>query len=404
MKYTYKATNSAGEVVDGVRDSEDKFSLSREIKEDGLSLITADEATKSGRRNILKKFLNFGTVSMHEKILFGRNLGSMIESGLTLTRALSVMERQNKNRKFKKTIHSISESVKKGNTLSDSLRDFPKVFSDLFVSMVVSGEESGQLVNSLETISSQMEKTYILKKKVKGAMLYPGIIITAMTGIGIFMLVFVVPTLTSTFTELGIELPKSTQFVIFMSDLFKNNSLVFLLVVAVVVGGIYGAAKTKGGKRVIDLFFLKLPGIGFIVKEINSARTARTLSSLLTSGVPYLSAMKITQDMIGNYYFKRVLIEAEKNIEGGQPVSIVFEENDKYYPAFVGEMIAVGEETGELGPMLMKVAVFYEKEVEQKTKNISTVIEPILMVVVGIAVGFFAVSMITPMYGLVEGI
>jgi len=404
MKFTYKAVNKEGEVTQGNLEANDQHELVQSLKQEGLTVISAEDSNKKTFDKFIKSILSFGTIGEHDKILFGRNLGSMIGAGLSMTRALSVMERQSKNKRFKKVLSEIADDVKKGASLSSALEKFPKDFTSLFIAMVKAGEESGNLVQSLTVISTQMESTYNLKKKIRGAMIYPGVIISAMVVIGIFMLIFIVPTLVSTFNELNIDLPKSTQFVIALSDFLTNN---IVLAIAIIFGSISGfilAMKTNRGKRIFDTVLLYTPVVSRIVKETNSARTARTLSSLLDSGVPYVRAIQITRDVIQNSYYKKILNKAEKNVELGIPVSKVFMEEEKYYPVFVGEMIAVGEETGELGPMLLKVATFYEDEVDQKTKNMSTIVEPFLMIIIGGAVGFFAVSMISPMYGLVDAI
>ncbi len=203
---------------------------------------------------------------------------------------------------------------------------------------------------------------------------------------------------------MNVELPKSTQFIIAISDMFQNNTFALLGGVVFFIGLIFLAFKTSVGRRILDWTLLHAPMVSRLVKETNSARTTRTLSALIISGVPYLTAVEITLGVMQNSYYKEVLKKASKNVELGLPVSKIFEENQNLYPVFVSEMIAVGEETGELGNMLMKVAVYYENEVEQKTKNMSTIVEPFLMIIVGAAVGFFAISMISPMYSLVENI
>lgn len=403
MLYKYKAVNQSGESIEGESNAENKFELANSLKGQGLVLIEAEEG--KGRKSLsMKKILQFGTVSMHEKISIARNLSAMLEAGLALSRSLSVMERQSKNGKTRKVLNQVNEKIKKGSSLADSLSDHPKVFNNLFISMVRSGEESGNLSQSLLEVSEQMEKTYLLQKKLKGALVYPGVIVTAMVIIGIFMMIYIVPTLTSTFEDLNVELPKTTQFIINFSGFINNNLITALSIFLGLVAVFYIGIKSKTGHKIFDFVLLKIPMISGIVKETNSARTARTLSSLLKSGVPYIKAVQITKDVMSNHYYKDILSKAEKNIEMGLAVSKVFEENEKYYPAFVSEMIAVGEETGELSPMLLKVANFYENEVEQKTKNMSTIVEPFLMIVVGGAVGFFAVSMISPMYSLLENI
>ncbi len=404
MKFKYKAQNTTGSYVEDIADARDTFELAKILKEKDLNLISAKPMDNSGFSKFINSISTFGSVSTNEKILFGKNLSSMLEAGLPLSRAIEVMGRQSRNKKYKSVMESVNNSIKSGDTLSGAISKYPTVFSKLFISMVRAGEESGDLVGALGVVSTQMEKTHELKKKVRGAMIYPGVIITAMLGIGVFMLMFIVPTLTKTFTELNVELPKSTQFIIAISNAFQNNAILLILGLITFFILIFLGFKTQSGRKIVDGFFLKFPLFSTLVKEINSARTARTLSSLISSGVPYINAVEITTDVVQNSYYKKVLKKAAKNVELGLPVAKVFEENQKLYPPFVAEMIAVGEETGELGKMLMKVAVYYENEVEQKTKNMSTIIEPVLMIVVGAAVGFFALSMISPMYSLVENI
>ena len=270
--------------------------------------------------------------------------------------------------------------------------------------MVKSGEESGSVTQALKVVASQLEKAYQLSKKIRGALIYPAIILSIMVIIGVLMLVYLVPTLTSTFKDLKLTLPLSTRMVIFLSEFLKNNLLLNLLAVVVAMGTLFIFFKTASGKRTLDVVALHTPIIGKIVKDVNSARTARTLSSLLSSGVDILVAIRITQGVIQNSYYKTVLAEAEVNIEKGAPISNIFFEHEKLYPAFVGEMVNIGEETGKLSEMLTNVATFYEDEVEQKTKDMSTVIEPFLMVFIGVGVGFFAISMLGPMYSLVDAI
>jgi type IV pilus assembly protein PilC len=270
--------------------------------------------------------------------------------------------------------------------------------------MVSAGEESGKMADALDTVGSQMEKNYVLMKKVKGALLYPAIIICLMTTIGFFMLIYVVPTLTSTFKELNVELPFTTKIIIGLSDFLVAHYLVVIIGLIGLIVLFIKSSKTRAGSRFLDGLVLKIPLIGDLVKEVNAARTARTLSSLLSSGVSVVDSLRITADVLQNSYYKTVLSDAESKIQLGSPISTVFIEADKIYPIYVGEMIAVGEETGELGQMLSKVATYFENEVEQKTKDMSTIIEPFLMVIVGLGVGFFAISMISPMYSLADKI
>lgn len=404
IQFQFRALDKKGNLAEGTASAIDEFELQKELKVKNLNLLSAEPVSKLSLRYISKQIESFGTVSMHEKIIFNRNLSAMIEAGLSASRSLEVIAKQANNPKLKKIIIEINDQVKEGAAFSDALAEYPKVFSPLMISMVQAGEESGNLVQALDVIAEQMEKTYTLKKKIRGAMVYPGVIMGAMLVIGVFMMIYIVPTLTKTFMELQIDLPATTKMIINISDFLQNNLLTAVVGLAAIVAAIWGFGKTAIGGRARDWFFLHIPVISPLVKEINAARTTRTLSSLLSAGVPFVRALQIVSDVMQNSYYKEVIAKAEKNIQVGLPISKVFREAEHLYPIFVSEMMLVGEETGELGGMLIKVAKFYEDEVDQKTKNMSTIVEPFLMIIVGALVGFFALSMISPMYSLVENI
>jgi type IV pilus assembly protein PilC len=270
--------------------------------------------------------------------------------------------------------------------------------------MVRAGEEAGGLSQALSVIGTQLEKSYLLKKKIKGAMIYPAVILSALVIIGILMFIFVVPTLASTFKELHTQLPFSTQIIIGISDFLTNNLILALSGIVGVVASFVLALRTKKGRRAFEFLIFRLPVVGELVRESNAARTARTLSSLLSSGVGMIEAIKITQDVLQNSYYKEVMGVASEQAQKGIPLSAVFVQHGDIYPPLVGDMVEVGEETGKLAEMLMNVATFYENEVDDATKNMSTIIEPVLMLVIGASVGFFAVSMITPMYSVMSNI
>lgn len=399
MKFVYKATNNEGNIVDGTREAADPLALSRDLRAQGLTLITAER--QGAKASLNMEITALSRVTATNKILFGRNLAIMLKAGLSLSRALAVMEKQTKNPKFKKIVAEINGHIKGGNSLSSALERFPSTFNQLFIAMVRSGEESGKLAEALTIVSSQLKKTNELKKRVLGAMLYPAIILTAMVLVGMFMLTTVVPTLAEVFLAMGIDLPASTRFIITISTILKNHYIPIFIIAVITIILIFLGFKTKTGRRIRDFILLRIPLIAPLVREINSARTTRTLSSLLGSGVAYVQALRIVKEVVQNDFYEAVLAKAEKNIQVGMPISSVFSATS-LYPTLVGEMIAVGEETGKLSEMLMEVATYYEDEVDQKTKNMSTIIEPFLMLLVGVAVGFFALSMITPMYALVD--
>lgn len=402
--FLYKAKRADGEIYKGEKDAKDRYDLYKILRESGEEIIDVKEKREKGAMskgiNIKLPFL--GRIKIQEKITFARNLGAMIKAGLAMSRALSVMERQTKNKELKKILISLQQSISEGKTLSESMAGFKNVFSSIFISMVKAGEQSGTLAESLKIVGIQMDKSYALQRRIKGAMMYPSIIFLAMLIIGVLMLTYIVPTLMKTFTELKLELPASTKFVLLISDTIRDHGLVVLLVLLVIIAGTIIWSRKEKGKRFIHAVILKIPVIGNIIKEVNTARTARTLSSLLSSGVDMVESIRITGDVVQNVYYKDILEQASKTIEKGDQISKVFSDNIKYYPVFIGEMMSVGEETGKMSEMLMNVATFYEDDVEQKTKDMSTIIEPVLMIVIGAAVGFFAISMISPMYSLVN--
>jgi len=269
--------------------------------------------------------------------------------------------------------------------------------------MVRAGEESGSLSDALLTLGDQLEKSYLLKKKIKGAMIYPSVVIATLIIIGVLMFIYVVPTLAATFKELNTELPTSTKVIMWISEFLSNHLIVGLAIVATIGTAIFFALRTKQGQRVLEFISFKLPVVGDLVRQSNAARTARTLSSLLSSGVDMLEAISITKDVLQNSYYKDRLKLAGERVQKGIPLSSVFAETD-IYPLLVGDMIEVGEETGKLSEMLLNLATYYENEVDEATKNMSTIIEPVLMVFIGASVGFFAVSMISPMYSVMSNV
>jgi len=400
--YRYTATRRDGTRFKGEGEASDKESLFRELRKDGALVLSTSEVSRGFTLSRLVTF--FGSVSTQEKITFTRNLSAMLGAGLSLARALTVLTKQTRNPYFKKTLILLEDDIKKGLPLHEGMKKAPSTFPPLMVAMVRAGEESGSLSKSLSVVAMQLERAHTLAKKVRGAMIYPAIVVTVMIAIGILMLIFVVPALSATFVELNVELPRSTQIIIVLSEVLKNHAPLALLVALCVGVLIYGAARTVLGKRFLHHFILLIPIIGTIIKEVNAARTARTLASLLSAGVPALGALSITRDVVQNVHYRAIIKEAEELVEKGAPFSEAFTRREDIYPIIFSEMIAVGEETGKLSEMLVNVADFYEGEVEQKTKDMSTVIEPFLMVFIGAGVGFFAVSMISPIYSLSSGI
>ncbi|MDE1975173.1 MAG: type II secretion system F family protein [Patescibacteria group bacterium] len=398
--FTFKAKRPSGDVYSGERDAADRFELYKLIRESGDEIISLDE-TKP-HKGLHMEISLFSRVKTVEKMNFARNLGLMLRAGLSLSRALSVQDRQSKNPAMKRVLADLIGDIDKGQTFADALSKHPKVFPQLFVAMVHAGEQSGTLSESLQAIAEQMDSNYTLSRRIKGAMIYPSVIIGVMIVIAILMMVFVVPTLMKVFTDMNVELPLATQIVLNISNVMQNDGIILLAAIILAALAFWRWSKKDSGKKVLHMLLIKSPIVGPLVQEVNAARTARTLSSLLSAGVEVVESVSITAAVVQNIYFKAVLTKAQEAIKKGDLMSKTFEKEGKLYPPFFAEMLSVGEETGKIGDMLGNVAVFYEGDVEQKTKDMSTIIEPVLIVLIGAAVGFFAVSMIQPMYSLVN--
>ena len=403
-KYFYKAKSLKGEEKSGILEVKNEKELSKILKEQDFLLIKAEaEKTKKSEKNeISLPFLN--KVPLTEKLIFTRNLQIMIGAGLALPRALDTLALQTKNKKFKKAILNIKQEIIKGNNFSDSLSQHPDIFSELFQSMIKVGEEAGNMEEVLKILSQQMERENELNSKIKGALMYPAVIILAMIGIGILMLVMVVPKLAETFADLEIELPFTTQVVIGLGTFLAEKWFLAILILLVSIFLFRIFLKTKQGKKTMDTIFFKVPIVSPLVKKINSAYTVRTLSSLISAGVPIIRSLNIVAGVLGNSYYKKALLEISEKVKKGEKISEAMASYDKIYPLIVIQMFKVGEETGETSTILNKLAEFFEEEITYATKNLTAVIEPVLMIIVGSAIGFFAISMVQPMYSMLGAI
>ncbi len=403
-KFKYKAQIlETGLDMSGVAEAKDKFELSKNLKAEGKVLFSAEQV-RERLFNMDKINAMLSRVDLKDKIFFANNLATMIQAGLPLSRALSIILKQTKNPRLRVILTDVLDNISKGITLSDSLAKYPKEFPPVFVSMVRAGEESGGLVDALSVVGSQMEKTYTLTKKVKGAMMYPAVILCVMIGVGVLMMIYVVPGLAQTFAEAEVKLPITTRVFIAVANFLQNHLILSLIILTVFVSLISFASKTKKGSRAIDFIVLKIPVLGDLVKKYNSALITRTLSSLITAGVDIIRAIDITRDVVGNSYYKDTLATARAEVQKGVPMSQTFVSNNSIYPVLVGDMMEVGEETGQLAQMLKKIAAFFESEVDQTTNDMSKLMEPLLMVLIAGFVGLFAVAMIAPMYSIMNTI
>lgn len=404
MLFSYTAKSKDGEVIKGTLEAADRFSLARDLRSKGLFPVSVSEPGMDLSAKLSSLLDFFSRVSIGEQVILTKNLSGMLKAGLSLSRALSVLQKQTKNTTLSKVLEALSSEINKGGSLSSGLAKFPNIFSKLFVSMTRAGEESGNLAGALSDVGLNLEKAHSLTKKIRGALIYPSVILSAMIVIGVLMFAFVVPTLASTFKELGVTLPTSTRVLIFFGNFFSSHLILTFLIIIFAGIGIYSLLRARFMEKYIDFLVIRLPVMGNLSKELNTARTARTISSLLSSGVSITRAVEITEDVVQNVYYREILNKVKVAVEKGAPFSQVFVANSNLYPVMMSEMVEVGEETGKMSDMLLQIAEYYEEEVENKTKNLSTIIEPILMLFIGSAVGFFAISMISPLYSILGSI
>ncbi len=403
MKFSVSIQKSDGTKEKRIMEAESRFEIYATIEKEEANVISITE----GAGFTLPAWANItigSAINTETKITFTKNLSAMLNAGLTLSRALNVIDRQSSNKILKGIVTDIEAKIRAGTSFHEALATYPKVFSKLFISMSKAGEEGGTLSQTLTTVAKQMEQSETLTKKIKGAMIYPCIILIAMVIIGILMLIFVVPTLATTFQSLGTALPLPTQIILNMSAFMTHNLLLVLagLIILVVGGGFY--FKTKQGSSLVLFVAMRVPVIGELVKETYSARAARTLASLLSSGVEMLTALSITQEVVGSNVFGKIIEDAEARVRKGEALSVTFIEHPKLYPVFFGDMVSVGEETGKVSEMLGQIAEYYETDVEDRTKDLSTIIEPLLMLFIGAFVGVFAIAIIAPIYSLSSSI
>ncbi|KKS16130.1 MAG: Type II secretion system F domain protein [Parcubacteria group bacterium GW2011_GWB1_41_6] len=401
MLYSYKAKKLTGQEVSGQYEAHDNIDLARWLRNQDYILVDYKEKKKKGAFSLFSFVSFLFHVPIAEKMMFSRNLSVMIKAGLSLSRAMDALSRQTKTKKFQTVLKDVSAEIKKGQNLAVSFGRYPKIFPPIFTAMVKAGEKSGQLAEALDLTSSQLGRELFVRKKIKGALMYPLVIVLAMAGIGLMMMIFVVPTLVQTLEELEVELPASTRFIIFISSSFGHAGVFLVIFLAGVFFLFFWLLKTASGRKVLDIILLKMPLMGPLVKKINAARTSRTLSSLLSAGVDIVGALNVTEEVLQNHKFKEVLAKAQKEIQKGASLFSIFEQAENLFPPLVKEVVAVGEETGTLSDMFLRLAVFFEEEVSDITKNLTVLVEPLLMVVIGAVVGFFAVSMIQPIYSMV---
>ena len=330
-------------------------------------------------------------------IIFARQFSTMIDAGLPILQCLDILHSQQENKTFKKVLKQIKESVEGGATLAESLKKFPKEFDDLFSNMIAAGEAGGILDAILKRLAGYLEKSAKLRGKVKGAMTYPLVVLGISVIITMVILLFVIPVFQEMFTSLGGELPMPTQMVVSLSNFVQTKIIYILIAVAIFVYAFRRYYKTEKGKVVIDDLILRLPVFGILIRKVAVAKFSRTMGTMLTSGVPILGALDIVAKTAGNKTIENAIYTVRTAISEGRTMADPLSET-KVFPPMVCSMIAVGESTGALDTMLVKIADFYDEEVDQAVENLTSMIEPFMMVFLGVVVGGLLIAMYLPIF------
>lgn len=408
MFYTYTAINRTGQTVAGEYEAENEYDLGARLKKEELLLLESKRTGGGERASFVGRLVgmlqNFSRVPLVERMTFARNLAVMIGAGLSMTKSLEALRDQTENKAFKRIIEKILEAITQGKSFADGLREFEDIFGVLFINMVASGEASGRLESVLKLLARQMKRDHDIRSKVRGAMIYPAIIMSFLIIVGALMMIYVVPTLTATFAELGVQLPILTRIIIGASNFLLNFWWLMIAVLLAAGFGLYRALKTDWGKRLFDRAVLRLPILGPLIQQFNLARMARTLASLIASGVEITKALAITATVLGNSLFRDAIGRAAEEIQKGKQMHVILKEYPNLFFPLAVQMVGVGEETGTISRMLLRLAIFYEGEVSDTTKNLSSIIEPILMIVIGGVVGLFAVAVMQPIYSGLGGL
>jgi type IV pilus assembly protein PilC len=394
--FTYIATTDLGRKKRGQVVGLNEPDVLSRLKQSGLEPISVKEITDTFEGKFLRLI---APIKTKELVIFTRQFAVMISANVTVVESLKILVDQTKNVTLQNMISEIAFEVDGGAFLSDAFAKRPRIFSNFFVNIVKSGETSGKLDEVLNYLADEMEQNYDMVAKIKGAMIYPVFIVCGLIGVGIVLMVYVIPNLTSILTETNATLPLSTRIIISVSNFFANYLWLVGLIVAAIVFAVYSFAKTTFGRRVIDIIKLKMPIFGKLFKFIYLMRFTRSLSTLVKGGVTITKSLEITADVVGNVIYKEIIEETLDSINDGNPIYLVMNQSS-YVPKMVPQMISVGERTGKLDVVLDKVTDFYGRETSNMLNNLSKLMEPIIMVIMGLGVGVMVAAVIMPMYNL----
>lgn len=401
LQFNYKAKDKDGKTLTGVVESLNPASAARTLQENGLLVISVYEK-RSLSLNSLQSFLpGAKRVAGQEIATFTRLVSTMLKAGLPLIDALSNLVLQIKNTYFREVVRSILQDVQGGTSLSVAMKRYPNVFNNLYVSLVASGEASGKLDETMERLAEMLEADLDFKGKIKGAMIYPAIVVAAMSAVGVFMITTIIPKIAEVYKDFGAELPLPTRILIGISDIIRNYTIVVVIGLVLIYIGYKIFRKNPTSDLLINNFFLSTPIIGQMNSEVELTIMTRTLGTLINSGVSILDALRIVSTAMDNNKYRLGLETATQTVEKGLPFSSAIRRNPDFAP-IVSQLCAIGEETGTLGDSLNRLAKYYQESSERKVKGITAALEPLMILIMGGMVGGLAVAVLLPMFNLVN--
>ena len=395
--FTYTARALNGDLRTATIDAPSRDDVVAQLRKQRLNVVKIDETATA------KKKKSGGRISMRDIVIFTRQFSTMINAGLPLVQALDILAKQSENKALKDVTHAVVFDVESGHTVADALRKHPKAFSELYVNMVAAGEAGGILDTILMRLATFMEKNDALVRKVKGAMIYPAVISSVAAIAIIVLLIFVIPVFEKMFASVGMALPFPTRVVIAMSKFLTSFWYIVLAAIFAFVFFIKKYYATSGGKLAIDKLMLKMPVLGDVLRKSAVSRFTRTLGTLIGSGVSILDGLEITAKTAGNRVISDANMESRTSIAGGETISAPLQKS-AVFPPMVISMIAVGEQTGGLDEMLSKIADFYDEEVDAAVSGLLSLMEPIMIVFLGVVVGGMVVAMYLPIFDMINAV
>ena len=397
MLFDYRAKDQEGTVRKGVVEAESETQASDVLFRNGLTVMSIERGAEAFDLGRYIPF--FKGVSRKELVLFSRQLSTLINARVPILQALDILVDQVSSGKLKEVIREMVSDIEGGKSLSETIARFPSVFSNLYINLIRSGELSGTLDKSLLYIADQQEKDYDLVSKLRGAMAYPIFIISAIFIVGALMFTFVLPQMLSVLQEAGAALPLTTRILMFFTNIFSKYWLLLILGFLGVIAGFVMYIRSSGGRIIWDAFKLKVPILGKLLQKLYMDRFSRNLSTLIAGGIPIVQALDTVAEIVGNSIYREIILEASKEVETGRSIGAVFASR-KEMPKIVGQMIEVGEQTGELDVILGKLANFYGKEVENMIATMTNLLEPVIMILLGLAVAVMVAGILLPIYNV----